>query len=57
MAFFLSGSMFAAYGFGILVLFAGHKSREEKEEENSEGHGGDDGTREAEARRDEESSA
>lgn len=41
-AFVLSGSMWAAYGVGILVLFTGHKSREERHGENDESRGRDD---------------
>ena len=41
--FVLSGSMCAAYGVGTLVLFTGHKPREESQEEHDEeGRGEED---------------
>ena len=45
LAFVLSGSMSAVYGIGILVLFAGHKSREERHNENCESGESDDDER------------
>lgn len=36
-AFVLSGSMYAVYGVGLLVLFTGHQTKEERDEVNDEG--------------------
>ena len=56
-AFVVSGSMYAAYGVGILVLFTGHKPKEERDEENDEGHEREQNPSDGEAQRQYGSSA
>ena len=56
-AFVLSGSMYAAYCVGILILFTGHKPKEERDEENDEGCEGEENPDDGEVQRQYRSSA